>query len=377
MATTCTRGRDSFQGGARLGSALGGSTSHFEYRHAHIEIYTLGAKAHQAKAGNADSSSLRLGVYYRRHQGRSTTSSSSADGWHVQGVRQRRVEVATPSRDVGQHQEDASSSRTSSSSANHIGISKVVDYEKASIQDSPHGEAKARCEKMGASIKSSVCKHKAKGVQGVRAKFAERGHRHRAAEGRRDVPGWLARQRTRGSHARSKRSCTQGRGSMSPFKFKTSRAGHLAALAKHAQRGVRQCEGAHKFTPTETMRSVNTYPSKDVSVNFGSLYSRSLQRKDVAAGAKGVPRKCVTNGHANSRGPDRCDKCGAARHRVARDGAVKVHARRALQGANNIFPTTTSFKSQMKLLRLPIWTTPRSTRRTFRGVDSVERAEWA
>jgi hypothetical protein len=126
----------------------------------------LGAKAHQAEAGDAGSSTLRLGIDCQVHQGRSTISSSSADGWRVQGVRQHRVKVATPSRDVGPHQEGASSSRTSSSFANHIGINKVVDYEKASIQDSPHDEAKERFEKMEASVKSSVCRHKAKGVQG-------------------------------------------------------------------------------------------------------------------------------------------------------------------------------------------------------------------
>ena len=89
----------------------------------------------------------------------------------------------------------------------------------------------SRFEKMEASAKSSVCKHKAKGVQGVRAKFAERGHRHRAAEGRRDVSGWLAQQRTRGSHARSKRSCTQGRGSMSLHKFKLDIEGRPRPMA--------------------------------------------------------------------------------------------------------------------------------------------------
>ena len=99
------------------------------------------------------------------------------------------------------------------------------------------------------------------------------------------------------------------------------------------------------------MLSVNASPSIDVSVNFGSISSRSLQRKDVAAGAKGVPHRCVTNGRASSRAPDRCDKHGAARHRVAKDGAVKVHARRRAQQGANIFPTTTSFNSRMNLLR--------------------------
>jgi hypothetical protein len=207
--------------------------NYFEYRHAHIEINKLGAKAHQAEAGDAGSSALRLGIDYRVHQGRSTISSSSADGWHEQGVRQHRIKVATPSRDVGPHQEGAGSPRTSSSSTHDLGIDKAADYEKASIQDSPHDKAKERFKAMEGDVKPSVCKHKAKGVQGVRAKFAERGHRHRAAEGRRDVPGWLAQQRTRGSHARSKRSCTQGRGSMSlhKFKFKKSRAGQDRWLA--------------------------------------------------------------------------------------------------------------------------------------------------
>ena len=38
------------------------STSCTEYRHAHIEICTLRAKAHQAEAGNASSNMLRLGA---------------------------------------------------------------------------------------------------------------------------------------------------------------------------------------------------------------------------------------------------------------------------------------------------------------------------
>ena len=50
---------------------------------------------------------------------------------------------------------------------------------------------------------------------------------------------------------------------------------------------VRQCKGAHKFTLTETMLSINASPSVDVSVNFGPISSGSLQRRDVAAGAKG------------------------------------------------------------------------------------------
>ena len=133
---------------------------------------------------------------------------------------------------------------------------------------------------------------------------------------------------------------------MSLHKFKTSRAGQdrwLAALAQHAR--VRQYEGAHKFTLIETMHNVNASASMAVFVNFSPLSSRSLQRKDVAAEAKGVPHRCVANSGASSRGPDRRDKHGAARLRVAKDGAVKVHARRrALQGANT-FPTTTSFNS--------------------------------
>ena len=138
----------------------------------------LRAKVHQAEAGNAGSSMLRLGIDYRVHQGRSTISSSSANGWCVQGVRQHCVKVATPSWDVSPHQEGASSSRMSSSFATCIGISEVVDYEKVLIQDSPHDKAKECFEKMGVSIKSSVCRHKAKGVQGDQAEFAECKHQH-------------------------------------------------------------------------------------------------------------------------------------------------------------------------------------------------------
>ena len=90
---------------------------------------------------------------------------------------------------------------------------------------------------------------------------------------------------------------------------------------QYADHHIRQCEGTHKHTSAETAHNVNASPSMDVSVNFGSLSSRSLQRKDVAAGAKGVPHRCVTNSRAISRGPDRCDKHGAARQ-VAKDGAV-------------------------------------------------------
>ena len=48
----------------------------------------------------------------------------------------------------------------------------------------------------------------------------------------------------------------------------------------------------------------------------------------------------------------RCDKHGAARHGVAKDGAVKVHARRrALQGASTIFRPKLLLIG-LKLLRL-------------------------
>ena len=63
---------------------------------------------------------------------------------------------------------------------------------------------------MEASVKLSVYRHKAKGVQGVRAKFAEHGHQHQVAEGCQDVPGWLTQQHTCSSHACSKHLCTQG-----------------------------------------------------------------------------------------------------------------------------------------------------------------------
>ena len=140
---------------------------YFEHQHAHIENSKLGAKAHQAKAGDADSNMLRLGTDYQGHQGRLTTSSSSADRWHMQGVHQHRSKVATPGWDVGPHQEGASSLRLSSSSANHLSISKAADCKKASMQDSPHDKAREHFEKMEASVKSSVCRHKAEGVQGV------------------------------------------------------------------------------------------------------------------------------------------------------------------------------------------------------------------
>ena len=123
---------------------------------------------------------------------------------------QHCAKVATPVWDVGPQQEGASSPRTSSSSANHLSISKVVDCEKASMQDTPHDEAKECFKKMKESVKSSACRHKAKGVQSAQAKLAERKHQHRAAEGRRKVPGWLAQQHTHGSHTHSKHSCTQG-----------------------------------------------------------------------------------------------------------------------------------------------------------------------
>ena len=196
MATTCTQGRDSFQGGSQLGSALGGSTSYIEYQHAHIEVYMLGAKTHQAEAGNADSSSLMLCVYYQRHQGRSTTSSSSADGWHVQGVAHHRVKVATPSWDVGPHQEGASSLRSSSGFAIQYGTDcgTAANYEEASIQCSLHNEAAERLEMVEVGVKSSVCEFKAQGVQGVRTKHAEHSHQLRAAKGHRNVPGRPAQQ---------------------------------------------------------------------------------------------------------------------------------------------------------------------------------------
>ena len=128
------------------------------------------------------------------------------------------------------------------------------------------------------------------------------------------------------------------------------------------------------------MLSVNASLLMDVSINLGSLSSGSLQHKDIAAGAKGVPHRCVTNGRASSRAPDRRDKHGAARLRVAKDGAVKVHARRfSFWGASNIFLTTTSFLSQMKLLRLTIWTcmttlASHTVPGTFHSFEKAEKA---
>ena len=62
--------------------------------------------------------------------------------------------MATSGWDVGPRYKGASRSRTSSISANHLGIeSRAVAYGKASIQYSPHDEAKERFEKMGVNIK--------------------------------------------------------------------------------------------------------------------------------------------------------------------------------------------------------------------------------
>ena len=162
---------------------------------------------------------------------------------------------------------------------------------------------------------------------------------------------------------------------MGLHKFKTSSS--WPALTQCAQHSIHQCEGAHKFTPTVPMCSINAHLSMDVSVNFRSLSSGSLQCKDAAARAKGVPQKCVTYGQASSHAPDWCGKCGTAKHRVARDSAVKVHARCTLQGAN------TSFKSQMKLLQFDNLATPRSGSsshtipRTFRSAHTFEKAKKA
>ena len=61
---------------------------------------------------------------------------------------------------------------------------------------------------------------------------------------------------------------------------------------------IRQGEGTHShiWIPTEAMHSVSASPSMDVSVNSGPLSSISLQSRDAAAGAKGVPHRCLTKG---------------------------------------------------------------------------------
>ena len=128
------------------------------------------------------------------------------------------------------------------------------------------------------------------------------------------------------------------------------------------------------------MLSVNTSLSIDVSINFGSISFGSLQCKDIAAGAKGVLHRCMTNSHASSCGPNWCDKHSMARHRVAKDGAVKVYARWfSFWGASNIFPTITSFNPEMKLLQLTIWTcmtmpASHTVPRTFHSFEKAEKA---
>ena len=196
-------------------------------------------------------------------------------------------------------------------------------------------------------VKSNVCKFKAEGLQGVRAKFAERRHQLRAAKGRRNVPGWPIQQHSHGPHACKHCSCAQGRGSMSLHKFKTRTGqGHRLTTLVHnvnprVSGWLSASQDTHMLIPTRAVLNVNASPSMDVSVNFGPLSSISLHCKDAAAGAKGVLHRCLTKGvphghmadtgklpeytasaHASSQGPDWCDTHSAARHKVARDGAA-------------------------------------------------------
>ena len=89
---------------------------------------------------------------------------------------------------------------------------------------------------------------------------------------------------------------------MSLHKFKTLRAGQgcrLTTLTRHTHLSARcwlsSNQDTHMLTPTKAVLNVNASLLMDVSVNFSPLSLGSLHHKDAAAGAKGVPHRCVTN----------------------------------------------------------------------------------
>ena len=154
--------------------------------------------------------------------------------------------------------------------------------------------------------------------------------------------------------------------------------------SQHAENCVHQCEGANKFTLTEMMHSVNASLLMDVSVNFGPISSRSLQCRDVAARAKGVPHRCMTNGHASSCGPNQCDKHAWHSQAWSSQGWCSQGACKVAQflERQHYFPTTTSFNQvEASVIFIRSSCTPRSASitvvRTFCSVSSVERAEMA